>query len=429
MTGTASGWAVGIALLAVGVELCVSANLLTWLGIPYVAEGGSLSVKLHPGTDLLFLSAALLCVSGRAWHALARDWRLAGFIAGMAACLTYLLVLTGPGHLVVLLDTFLPAGLLAMVLGEATPEQMRMLRRVMQMLFAAGAMLALAETALHATLVPLYLNDAAYHPHVEDFRATSLYDHPLTGDVMMMLGLSLLPARGWPRPIYAALLSAAMLSFGGRMSVAVMLLIAGAGWAVPTMRLILSRDARAAGRLLAACGIVAALSPLVAGALAAGLGTRIAGHLYWDDSAQVRLAQWRLLGQLDMWQLMFGTCRQDLLALLTPLWLGYGVEVIENFWLLMFVAFGALGFPIFVGSLWCLLTWCWRRSAWRGRLLIAGVMLVASTSNSLGRKSTILVCLVATIACHAVERRPARARAVPATVPSRNGRERALVAA
>lgn len=398
-----SGLAVALAMLAVVAELSVSANLLTWLGIPYVADGGSLPVKLHPGTHLLFLAGALLWVRGIGWHALTADGALLSFMAGMAACVVYLLALTGPGHVVVLLDTFLPAGLLAMVLGRATPRQLAFLRRVMQLLFAAGAALALIETMLHATLIPLYLNDAAYHPHVEDFRATSLYDHPLTGAVMMMLGLALTPAAGFRRLAYSALLSAAILSFGGRMSVLVMLLMAGAGWAVPTCRLILSRERRGFGRLMSASVIILAVAPIVAASLFAGLGTRIAGHLYWDDSAQVRLAQWRLLGQLDIWQLMFGTRRQDLLALLTPLWLGYGVEVIENFWLLMFVAFGLIGFPLFVGSLLSLLLWCWRRSALQGRLLVLAVMLVASTSNSLGRKSTILVCLVATVACLSAE--------------------------
>ena len=402
---TPSGFAVFLAVLAVGAELGISANLLTWLGVPYVADGGTLPVKLHPGTHLLLLAAALLCVRGEAWRALATDGPLLGFMAGMAACVIYLLALTGSGHVVVLLDTFLPAGLLAMVLGQATHQQLATLRRIMQMMFATGAALALVETSLHATLVPLYLNDAAYHPHLEDFRATALYDHPLTGAVMMMLGLALIPAKGFARVAYGALLSAALLSFGGRMSVVVMLLIAGAGWAVPTAHLILSRDARGVGRLMTASLIVLAIVPVLAIALGAGLGTRIAGHMYWDDSAQVRLAQWQLLGQLDGWQLMFGTRRQDLLVLLTPLWLGYGVEVIENFWLLMFAAFGAAGFPLFVGGLVSLLVWCWRRSALQGRLLVCGVMLVASTSNSLGRKSTILVCLVATIACLAARSR------------------------
>ena len=400
--------AVFAATLAVWAELSVSANLLTWLGIPYVADGGDLPVKLHPGTHLLFLATTLTCLRGAGWRMLTANGELLGFVAGMGACAIYLLVMTGSGHLVVLLDTFLPAGLLAMMLGQADRVQLETLRRGMQLLFMAGAALALVETALHTTLIPLYLNDAAYYPHVEDFRPIALYDHPLTGAVMMMLGLSLLPVGGFGRLAYGALLSTALLSFGGRMSVAVMLLIAGASWALPTARLILSRNPRAFGKLMTAMTVMLVILPIAAAAFAAGLGTRIAGHLYWDDSAQVRLAQWQLLGQLDSWQLMFGTQRQDLLALMTPLWLGFGVEVIENFWLLMFVAFGAVGFPLFVGSLFSLLAWCWRRSRLRGRLMIVGVMLVASTSNSLGRKSTILVCLVATIACAAIE--PHRAR-------------------
>jgi hypothetical protein len=142
------------------------------------------------------------------------------------------------------------------------------------------------------------------------------------------------------------------------------------------------------------------LGCLAAGAaLASGFGERLVGHLYWDPSAQVRMAQWSLLGELDMWQVVFGTPRDQLLLLINPLWLNSGVEVIENFWLLMFASLGVVGFPIFFAGFSALLAWCWRRSQATGRTLLIGVVLVASTSNSLGRKSILLVSLVAAIAC------------------------------
>jgi hypothetical protein len=386
-------------MLGLFLELTVSANLLTWAGIPYVTDGGTLAAKLHPGTDMLCLAAGVLVGGRGGWARLTADRPLACFLGGLLACLVYLQVMTGTGHLVVLLDSFLPAGLLALVLHHATPSQLRHLRRMMQVLIGAAALLALVETACQATLFPLYLNDAAYHPHAEDFRPISFYDHPLTGAVMTLLGLALRPACGWPRFLYAALMWAALLAFGGRMALGVAVLMAFVAGAVRLAGLVLRRDP-AAARMIAGTGVVVLLGALCAClALAGGLGTRLAGHLYWDDSAQVRLAQWQLLGQMDTWQILFGTRRDELLSLLTPLWLGPGVEVIENFWLLMFAALGVFGFPLFVGSLAALLVWCWRRSALQGRLLLLGVLLVSSGSNSLGRKSTILVCLVAAIAC------------------------------
>jgi hypothetical protein len=58
---------------------------------------------------------------------------------------------------------------------------------------------------------------------------------------------------------------------------------------------------------------------------------------------------------------------------------------------------------MFLAAIGALSQWCWRVSGERGRALLVEVLLVASASNSLGRKSTVLVCLVATVC--AVERR------------------------
>ena len=416
MTGGQPGrLAAACAVAAVCTELCVSANLLTCLGVPYVTDGGALPLKLHPGTDLLLVAClAALAGGGTAWIA-RMDARLLMFFAVMGGCMVSTTLLTGPSNLIVLLDTFLPAGMLAAVLGAAPARTRLVLRRAMQMLLAGNAVLALAETAAQATLVPLYLNDSAYHPTSGDFRPTALFDHPLTGSLMIMMGLAVAPAGRWRVP-YQALMWAALVAFGGRMALGVTLLLVAAQVAARGGRLVLSRNGRAPWALLGAGFSVAGGAALLAVALAAGLGDRLAGHLYWDQSAQVRLAQWQILERLDGWQLLFGTAREDLLRMLNALRLGSGVEVIENFWLLMFVSLGALGFPLFLAGLAALLAWCWRRTGTQGRALLLGVLVVASSSNSLGRKSTVLVCLVAAAACLPAERlvSPVRRRARPA---------------
>ena len=395
-------------LAAMFLELTVSANLLTWVGVPYVSEGGSLPVKLHPATDLLVAASIVLVVRRGGWSVLAAEPQLLLFFAAMMACMACLLVLTGTGNLIVLLDTFIPAGLLALMLSQASAFQLGRLRRMMQVLLAGNALLALGEAAVQVNLIPLYLNDAAYHALTDDFRPTALFDHPLTASAITMMGMALAPVRGLSRPVYFCLMWAALIAYGGRMAVAATLGMVVAEYGILTARMVLRRDPRGMRRLATAAGIVLVGSLLAASALAAGFGTRLSGHLYWDSSAQVRLAQWQLLDQLDGWQLLFGTRRNDLLAVLTPLWLGPGVEVIENFWLLMFVSLGVVGFPLFIIGLAALLGWCWRRSALDGKHLVVAVMLVASTSNSLGRKSSILVCLIAAVACLSVEHAASR---------------------
>jgi len=88
----------------------------------------------------------------------------------------------------------------------------------------------------------------------------------------------------------------------------------------------------------------AAVLPFTWVALAAGWAARLQRHIFWDASAQARIAQFHLLALMSPTQLMFGCRRTDLLALIEPLRLTYGVDVIENFWLLHFATLGLFGF-------------------------------------------------------------------------------------
>ena len=405
MFGASRNYAVRLALLAVALELTVSANLLTFAGVPYVTDGGSPLFKLHPGTYVLMFAFLVFILQRGSWSLIVCQTAAGAFLGFLLACLLYAAVLTGTGNLIVLIDTFLPAGLLACALSLAREHQLQHLRSLLRLLLAANAALALVEVAVQTNLIPLYLNETAYHPHAEDFRPTALLDHPLTGSVMAMLGLALTPRYHRWRLAYSMLMWAALVAYGGRVAVAATLLAAFAHQVAHTGNMILRRRPQAARRILWATTVLTSAVLLTALAASLGLGTRLAGHLYWDDSAQVRLAQWQLLSQLDNWQLLLGTQRSDMLALLVPLRLGTGVEVIENFWLLMFVSLGLFGFLMFLGALLALLTWCWQLSSLQGRLLIVAVTLVVSASNSIGRKSNILVCLVATVACMSVRER------------------------
>jgi hypothetical protein len=398
--GSAASAAVWLAGAAVLVALFISANLLTWLDIPYTKEGGGWAFKLHPCTWITMIAALLMAVARGPWQLAVGAPGVVLFLAAILFCVVFAGLMTGVGNLIVLLDNFLPAGLMALVLGQATPGQRAALAWAMRGAFAINAVLALVEAVMQATLIPLYLDGEPYRPLLEDFRPTALYDHPLTGGVMTMLGLALAPPGAWLRPAYTALLGLALVVFGGRMAVAAALL---AGCAIPLARLarqVLTR--RGSGGQPALLGALAALLaglPIGALCMSAGLGERLYSHLYWDSSAQARLTEWGVLAGLDESQWVFGTARSDLLAKVNALRLDAGVEVIENFWLLMLVSLGGVAFVVFAIGLFALLASCWRGANVRGRILLVSVLAVASTSNSLGRKSTILVCLIAAVAC------------------------------
>jgi len=395
---------VRLVFCALTMEMSVSANLLTWLGVPYVTDGGAFPLKIHPGTYFVGLAFLMMGLeqAASARHftgGLGKVAHVNFYLGAVIFCMIHVTVMTGMCNLIVLLDTFLPAGLMAALLHDATPLERRSLRCLLQSGIAFNAVLALGEAALHANVIPLYLNDAEYHAAVEDFRPTALYDHPLTGGLMTMMGVALAPARFLLRVPYTILQIAAALAFGGRMAVAAIVLSGFVLAGIQLGRDVLRRDRRSAVHLICLSLISLGFFGLAAGAICAGFGARLAGHLYWDQSAQVRLAQWDLIGELSVPHLLFGTSRHDFLALLNILWLSKGVEVVENFWLLMFVSLGLPGFLIFVAGFFSLLRWCWNHAALQGRVMLAAFMFVASTSNSLGHKSMLLVVFVAAMSC------------------------------
>jgi len=340
---------------------------------------------------------------------LAEDRQVYAFLASMISCVLYVFCFTGPGNVIVLIDTFLPAGMLAMALSEMTQQQTRMLKSLVQSLLVLNSLVALLEVVSQSHLVPI---PSQGNDFINEFRPTGLYDHALTGAAATMLGLWLLADCTTPnlkRWLYLGLAIAALLAFGERSPLGVTLLVIALYSLQRCGNKMLIRNVR----LVDAVWCIAApllVLVLLTGSLNGGVGTRLAAHLYWDRSAQVRLSQFEILASLRPQELFFGCSRTDLLALIEPLRLSTHVAVIENFWLVNFVTLGIVAFPVFVMGFLALLHWLWQMNKAPGRIMIITFVCVASSSNSLGRKSTLLVALVA---CSLAARPPLVARSAP----------------
>lgn len=383
------------------IGVIVSANLLSAAGSAYTSEGGSMVEKIHPANYLIYAAFVSVTISNLMQRRASTFWRdddWSIFAGGMGICALYTCASSGSGNLIALLDTFIPAGLAAVILSNATSSTRDILRRAIAFALLLNACLALAESATGARLVPI---PEPLVNNEREFRPTALYDHPLTGAATTAIGLYLVPAvKQHPiaATIYIGLLASGMLAFGGRIAI----LVIGALILVVYTRVILKQlladrqlSLRVLTSLLAGC-----LALTCGGALLAdGIGTRLREHAYWDASAQVRIDQFHVLDYLTWPQLLFGCRRADLLSIYEPLRLSYGVGVLENFWLLMFVCLGALCFPAFLLGMFGLLRFLWRRTTSAGRLMIVATMLIASASNSLGRKSTLLVTVTACALC------------------------------
>jgi hypothetical protein len=411
-----------LGIAAVCVYLTVSSNLLFRLGIPYAQTGGSYVVKLHPGTWLLLAAVALHLLRARlplrtAWDCTTQRPALAAYLALLVLCIVFGALVTQSDILIVFIESFMPAALLSIVLTDASPCARRLLGRAMLAAFAANVALVLAEAVLQRHLIPVWLGDDPFVDPPGEFRGAALYDHPLTGSAMTLIGVFLVlgtPRAAWLRAPLLLWLLVGLLAFGGRTALAVTLAALTCWGAARLLHRLLARRLRLAelAAALAACTI----GPLLFAILlaATSIGERIAARFYWDDSARARGVQWRMLDQLDAGDWLFGMRHARFEQLVAQLGLTWHFSDVENFWLWMFLDLGLLGFAIFLPALVIFLAAEWRRATPAGRIMLLALLVVASTSNSLARKSSLLTVAIAAAA--AMPRTAATARVVPRPV-------------
>ena len=398
-------------LTAVILLLTVSANLLFVLGIPYAHPGGDPLVKFHPATWLLLAAMVLHLRRAGARRVVARAPGVVAFLALVLATALYAALTEGVSGAAVYIESEFVAGLAALLAIDLDGRQRRVLGFVVVGLAALNVAIGLGELATATHLVPVYLEENTLVDAPGEFRGSALYDHPLTGAAVTMTALfttiALRPRRVVAIPLLL-ILGVGMLSFGGRAALGVTAVALAMLFAAGGLRAVLHRRVgalAAIGGMLAGLAVPAAAATVLA---TTAVGSRIAEKLYLDPSAQTRGVEWQILQLLDLRALLFGNPISETPDLVYRLGLRYAFTGIESFWLMALINLGLVGFALYVAGFGCLVTHLWRRAPAVGRVALVSLLAVASTSNSLGRKSCLLAVLVVSLA--ATAERPARAR-------------------
>ena len=169
---------------ALGLQLTVSANILYLAGIDYAHPGGNPVGKFHPATYLLAL-ATFLAWRGRPPHGTGErapaELRL--FLIAMFAAMVWSTVFVGPSGVAVYVESYVVAGLFAVLVHRLDDAARLRLARFALLLVAANVVLALGETFAHAHLVPIYLQEIPMVDAPGEFRPSALYDHPLAREL------------------------------------------------------------------------------------------------------------------------------------------------------------------------------------------------------------------------------------------------------
>ncbi len=299
--------------------------------------------------------------------------------------------------------SFWSAALLALLLESATDKQKRWLARLLMTLVIANVLIGLWESVTQNNWFPFVADpidgtsDSAAL-ETEDFRANAFYGHPLGASLITSMAFFLLYSMqirvAVAGPVIGLLLIG-LLAFGGRTALGItgLLSIITAVY-VLTMGII-----RRNLRLDFVMGIMVAaiIVPLLILIIVTQttIADRIIDTLYFDDSAQVRVTQWMVLDYLSLKNWLFGVPLADLEALKFQIGLDAS-EDIENFWLLLCLNLGVIGFVVFVVFFCAFLTHVARYGGGlNGWLLMVSTLIIDSSSNSLGTKSNDLFIEVA----------------------------------
>lgn len=403
-----------IAMMSPIINILISANLLYLMGLNYATEGGNPLAKLHPGTYLAVIAFGMfLFRNGRPVEEFVGCYRrspiVVWYLAMIALCCLTSVMTRGFFGTAVYIETYVPAGVLLLIFETSEDRTKRLLGRIIFALFVMNVFIATIENLVQKPLVPIYVLEQLITPAAGEYRGAALYDHPLSGATFTMLAAVMLMglpiSKVW-RGLLLGFFAVGLLGFGGRTAMGVTIACFGiwAGWRFLRGGL----DGTLTRYEIAALlfGMIAMPVLLTIVVNYTTIGERIMARLYWDDSAETRIVQFRVLHDLTPREWVFGASIERVRDIIFQIGLQMPFNDIENFWLVMMINLGMVGFVFYVIGFVPLLWHLWKTNANVPKIMLVCTVLVASTSNSLGRKCNILTVLIpAMVATSAFARR------------------------
>jgi len=381
-----------LAMVAILLQCFLPYVVLVAIGID------SPAVKLHPATILVIVGGICALATGPSFHQRCRETPgLMLFVVMIPVLAIYASISTGISGVAIYPESYWSAGLLALMLEPASPKQKRFLARLLVAFCVFNVFIALYEHMTATELFPAIADPDAHDKIVDpgvDFRANAFFNHPLTGSLITTMAVFLVYAMRM-RFISAALifgiLLVGMVAYGGRTALVVVSIFTVTAAAFVLLRGIIRRNLRLDFVVAVVLGLV--VVPLLAYLVITQttLAERIMDRLYFDDSAEVRTTQFMIFSHLTLPDWLFGISRSHLEVLKLQIGLDSKNTDIENFWLIMVLNLGVIGFTLFTIVFFGFLYHLGRisRNA-NGWLLVGAALIIDSGSNSLGVKTSDL---------------------------------------
>jgi hypothetical protein len=397
-------------ICAVGffMRIILSGPVLNILGINYGAEDASLLAKIHPGSYFIILSfMVLICSQGNPFAHLIRIARqhtaYFSFVVIYVLILLYW-ILRGPKGIGVILDIHIAMPMCAIVFCYAPRSYCKAIVYGFAALAIANSLVGIFESMTHLRLFPF---DAEWEVLKQDyFRSSALLGHPLTNAsftaVAMFVLLSLRMPAVLKSGIFLIMLSS-LVAFGSRAALGgsliglVLLGIAGLRNYFAFNRLTVLQMMLV---LLSALLVPLFCVGLLYGILHSGIGERLMAYSSLsDDSAGVRMLVFRVFDHMYPTELIFGVDGDRITDIAYHTGVESATSDIENPWVLMFMFLGAIMFTLWFCGWSAFVMRLMAGASPALKLAVIEYFIIATTSNSFGRKDPVYLILAGIVVC------------------------------
>ena len=388
------------AILTCVLMLLISPMALNAIGWNYDGVGGSAPMRFHPASYLVIL--LFLAITLRDGNPLASMISAFGHDARITLFLVAWLIVFWHGTAnqqlpaASLIDTFLLPLLLLLIFKRLQPATRASMARLVHIAFTLNAVLGLGEFLTGLRLTPYVAGGVAI---TDDWRSTALLGHPLGNALMtgcyataLMLGGGR-ELQGWQRPAMIGLQFAAMVAFGGRASLVLLVLFGAVALARTIFGFLAGRRLQ-----LRHFTVLAIILPLVLGAIGIlvelGFFDKFILRFIEDKgSAEARIVMFELFRGFTLPELLFGPPQAQLGYFVNIYRLEFGIE---SLWIAFSLYYGILPAILFFTGLLFYILAVMERCQPRAWLIMGYFFVVNSTFLGIAGKTISFanLCLV-----------------------------------
>jgi hypothetical protein len=395
-----------ICLFGLFLRLVLSDPLLNAFGMHYSGDTeGSAIEKIHPGTYFIYLSLfVLLLDGGDPFGRIVRMYRqYRGYT--LFLCL-YLFIFVwqlvkSPIGMGVLIDTHIPVAICALVLSYGPRSACRTAVHGLVLLAVANSLIGIAESLGRFRIFTFDPSWVVLHEDI--FRSSALLGHPLTNAAVTCVVIFIAMGMRY-RPITKSLLLAifiaSLVAFGGR-----------AGFGVSILGLVVLACgviARAVRRGLSLLELLLLIGAVLAVPVCGGMGLYVALNSdmgdrlmamrsLQDESADSRWLAFRAFDYMSREEILLGATQERMVQIAYRMGLSLPVDDIENPWILMLMSMGVLVFAVWLPATVAFALRLMRGQPLALKIAVVAYFVVASTSNSFGRKDSTYVLMVGAV--------------------------------